>query len=308
MDSWVAIRREHDVIAQVLSAAQDIIRLSARPMAIPMPFFSGATEFFSAFVERCHEVKEEEALLPAFDRAGVLSPQLAATTRHDHDEARRLLDALRPLCARRTTEPELTRLLDAYVSLKVRHVEFENAEFAVAGDAVPPADHARVLADFGRIEDRMLGPGGRDVLLALAGALASASGELARRATPQRLTARDLVRPPQGTIGPDDSLARAADRMGTLGTRELAVLDADRFVGILTRTDLEPHRGHLEWTVVRAAMTADPVTVAADAPVPAVARLLLDGRFNGVPVLSGGRLVGIVRRNDLIALLADDDA
>jgi CBS domain-containing protein len=48
-------------------------------------------------------------------------------------------------------------------------------------------------------------------------------------------------------------------------------------------------------------MTTSVVTVTPDTPVPAIARLLLERRISGVPVVdAGGRLVGIVTESDLM--------
>ena len=93
------------------------------------------------------------------------------------------------------------------------------------------------------------------------------------------LLARQIMRPRPGTVVPDDSLARAAELMDSLRARELPVVVGRALVGILTRTDMEPHRGHYEWTAVREAMTPKPVSVAPETPLPAVARLLLGGGF-----------------------------
>jgi CBS domain-containing protein len=117
------------------------------------------------------------------------------------------------------------------------------------------------------------------------------------------VTAGDVMRPEPHSVSPDDTLASAAELMGILGTRELPVAIGDRIVGVLTRTDMEPYRGHYEWTPVRAAMTPDPVTVAPDTPVREVAGVLERG-FNSVPVTHDGKLVGMIARSDLVRLLA----
>jgi CBS domain-containing protein len=53
---------------------------------------------------------------------------------------------------------------------------------------------------------------------------------------------------------------------------------------------------------VREIMTADPVTIGPDAEVTQAARLMLERRINGLPVLdSAGRLVGVICQSDLIA-------
>lgn len=47
-------------------------------------------------------------------------------------------------------------------------------------------------------------------------------------------------------------------------------------------------------------MTADPVTVTPDTPMAEVGHLLLDGMMTALPVVDGGRLVGMVSRSDLL--------
>ena len=94
--------------------------------------------------------------------------------------------------------------------------------------------------------------------------------------------------------------------MESLGAREIAVVDEHTLVGILTRTNMEPYRGHFEWTAVRSVMTPDPVSVVPDAPIREVLNLLLDSGFNCVPVNSGGKLLGMIRRTDALRALAPD--
>jgi CBS domain-containing protein len=107
-------------------------------------------------------------------------------------------------------------------------------------------------------------------------------------------------------VTPEDTLGRAAERMATLHTRELPVVeDGGRVVGIVSQSDLLPHRGHYEWTQVRAVMSPDVATVDPDALVADVARLLLAHGINAVPVVQGDRLVGMISRVELLRPLAD---
>src|SRR6266704_491999 len=103
------------------------------------------------------------------------------------------------------------------------------------------------------------------------------------------ILARHVVRPRRVALAPGDSLARAADLMESLGARELPVVAGGDLVGILTQSDLQPHRGHYEWTTVRA-----------------VARLLLERSCNSVPVTTGRVLLGMIGRSDLLRLLAEE--
>ena len=119
-----------------------------------------------------------------------------------------------------------------------------------------------------------------------------------------RIVARQVMRAAPPSIAPGESLARAARLMEAFGNREVAVVDGRALVGILTRTDIEPYRGHFEWTVVRSAMTPDPVTVPPEAPIGEVASLLVDRGFNSVPVSAGGELLGMIGRTDVLRALA----
>lgn len=295
------------MIGGVLAAMEGCLGLVGPGRDIPMPPLAGAIEFFGAYVERCHEAKEEEALFPVLAGCGILDAQALQAIRSEHEEGRRLLQALRPFCRRRAMEAAAGSLLGSYVALQRRHMASEETTVLQPAEQTLDAnDDARVKQEFERIEERAVGRGGAATLLALAEALTQAwhaLGALAPR-EPPTLTARELLRLPQGTIGPGDSLARAGALMESLGTREVGVVERDVLVGILTRTDMEPHRGHWEWTAVRTAMTADPVRVAPDAPIRTVAKVLLEHGFNSVPVVADGRLLGIVRRGDFVRFLA----
>ena len=49
-------------------------------------------------------------------------------------------------------------------------------------------------------------------------------------------------------------------------------------------------------------MTTTPVTVTRDTTLRDAAKLLLDGHFNGLPVVEEGRLIGMLTQSDLISL------
>jgi CBS domain-containing protein len=301
------LRREHDVIARVVAGVDDLARRRRRGGDVPALPITGAIDFFSGFVTAFHEVKEHEGLFPALAAHDIVDAGVMNALRADHDEGRRLLGALRPLSSRRRIDGEAWSALEAYLGLLQRHIATEDTTlFPLAERTLTTDDDATVERAFARVEERALGRGGSQALLALADAVVHASGVAgaAVRGGAAELVARDVMRARPSTVAPDDSLARAADLMKSVRTRELPVIADDRLVGVLTRTDMDPYRGHWEWTAVRAAMTPDPVVIAPEMPVPAVARLLLARGFNALPVTEGGRLVGLVCRADVLRAVA----
>jgi CBS domain-containing protein len=63
---------------------------------------------------------------------------------------------------------------------------------------------------------------------------------------------------------------------------------------------------HMLGTLARDVMTEKVVTVGPDEDLEALAELMVKRRVNPVPVVEDGRLVGIVARSDIIAMMARD--
>ena len=67
-------------------------------------------------------------------------------------------------------------------------------------------------------------------------------------------------------------------------------------------------RDLLERTNVAECMSRDPVTIAPDASMLAAARLMLEHKIGGLPVVADGRIVGMITESDLFRLLIADAA
>jgi CBS domain-containing protein len=102
---------------------------------------------------------------------------------------------------------------------------------------------------------------------------------------------------------PTEMLAATRAAMEREGVHQLPVIENDMLVGILSERDLHAHTGYLERTKVDAAMTWNPVTVRPTETAQHAAHLLIEKSINALPVVEGGRLVGIVSRTDLLQLL-----
>jgi CBS domain-containing protein len=269
----------------------------------------GALTCLDAF-ERCHDQKIEAVLLPALkDRQPSLSADTTNDLTREHEEIRRRIAALRSLLAGSLgLNAAICRLAEECVAYLRTHAVHEFEGLFTAAERVLTAEDAAPLWEaFRRIDEREIQPGERQALRALAEAIDPAQGH-EHDAIPDvaGIVAAHVMRPRPRSVRPADTLARAAELMDRVGVRELPVVEDGRLCGIVSRTDLQPHLGHLEWTGVDAAMTANPVVVTPEQSAAAVSRVLLRGRFNAVPVIADETmLIGMVSRSDLLRAVAD---
>lgn len=128
---------------------------------------------------------------------------------------------------------------------------------------------------------------------------------------------RDLMNTDVATVRRNDQLQIADDLMNLGRIRHTPVLDdeGEEVVGILSQRDL--FRGALARALgygqraqqkvlgmlsVKDVMTCDPITVAPDLPLAEAARIMLDKKIGCLPVVEGGRLVGILTESDFLRL------
>ncbi len=140
-----------------------------------------------------------------------------------------------------------------------------------------------------------------------------------------------LMTTPVATVSPETSLKEVASILAARGISGLPVCDAGgRVVGVVSEADIlrkeegiAPAHGSLfdrligrsdeyvEKMAARTAgeaMTAPAITIDAGRPVAEAARLMTERGVNRLPVTSGGELVGIVTRADLVRAFNRSDA
>ncbi len=297
---WVdGLRRDREVVDRLLAALESVTGTGAAE-ALSGPLVSTAVNVLGPLVERCHHAKEAAVIdrLPPADGLERL--------RADHRAGRARLAAVRRATASPAGMAAAVRLLAEYVRAERDHLA-RAADLLLSEAAIAAVDGAAVARAFADIEQREHGKGGHESLLETATALETSCRRVGRRPDAERRgSAADVMRRNVGAVSPTASLAHALATMEALDVREVPVVDGGRLVGILSRRDLEPYRGHFEWTSVRAAMTREPVVVAPETPVREVARLLLHHGVNAIPVVAGDTVVGMVGRAELLRLLAGD--
>ncbi|MGH7832026.1 MAG: CBS domain-containing protein [Candidatus Binatia bacterium] len=107
------------------------------------------------------------------------------------------------------------------------------------------------------------------------------------------------------TVCPQDTLADARGKMGSGGFRQLPVVSEGRVVGIITDRDIRERSMQLRLTTVATAMTEEIVIVTPQTSLAAAARMLLEYKIGGLPVLEGEKLVGIITTSDLLKTFID---
>ena len=137
----------------------------------------------------------------------------------------------------------------------------------------------------------------------------------------QSLAVRDCMSIDPITVGPQDSLQAVVDLLRRRDVRSVPVMENKRLIGIVTDRDVrqvapayplfrdeDEIRRYTERLTVTAAMTADPMTIAPDAPLVEAAKILETYRISSLPVVDrGGKLVGLLSVTDLLRVFVEQN-
>jgi CBS domain-containing protein len=125
------------------------------------------------------------------------------------------------------------------------------------------------------------------------------------------LTAGAIMTPDLVTVRPEDSIDRAIELLLREQISGLPVVDGDgRLVGVITEFALlaVAYDRRVKNHKVSNHMTRELITVEVDDPISRVADLCIVHRVRRVPVMQGGRLVGVIARRDVLRALVENSA
>ncbi len=145
-----------------------------------------------------------------------------------------------------------------------------------------------------------------------------------------KILTKDVV-----TIGPDTTVQEVARLMIKHELVGIPVVENDKLLGIVTEGDLIMKKAHLHLPAyiqlldsflylnnteevekdlqkilsvkAKDIMTKDSITVELDSTVEELANIMHENHANPIPVIDNGKLVGIVSRSDLVALIAEQN-
>ena len=181
--------------------------------------------------------------------------------------------------------------------------QHEHSIQIIARSATDAIDVAKVLRAFG-------GGGHSRAAAALADGttLENVSDRLLRLLEQQivpPMLVREIMSTNVHTLGLDMSVRDAAQMMRRYGHEGFPVVEGDRLIGILTRSDVDRALHHqLDSMPVRSILHTGPLHVRPDDPIDEVQRVMIEHGLGQVPVVKGDRFAGIVTRTDLIHLYA----
>ena len=118
------------------------------------------------------------------------------------------------------------------------------------------------------------------------------------------------------TITPQTTLPEVQQIMLDCNIRRLPVVKGDKLVGIVTLGDIREARASdaitlsiyelnylLDKLTANDFMTPNPITIGPDDTIAEAARLMVEHKVGGLPVVEDGRLMGIITETDLCRLL-----
>jgi len=145
------------------------------------------------------------------------------------------------------------------------------------------------------------------------------------------ISAKDIMTREIITLSPETEITHATRLLFEKGINGIPVVEKGEIVGILCQSDLiaqqkkiripslftlldgfipiksskhfEKEVQKIAATTVADIMTPDPVTVETETSIEDIAGLMVDKNFHTIPVVEGGKLVGIIGKEDILRTL-----
>jgi hemerythrin-like domain-containing protein len=160
------LKEEHQAIKLRLSILESICQKLEAGQEVNPEHLDQSLEFIRLFADKCHHGKEEDALFPAMEAAGI--PKEGGpigVMLLEHDAGRGYVQGLGEAVARykagdRQAAPAIVENARHYIALLTQHIlKEDNILYPMADMRLSPARQAKMLEEFDVIERERIGPG-----------------------------------------------------------------------------------------------------------------------------------------------------
>jgi CBS domain-containing protein len=154
-------------------------------------------------------------------------------------------------------------------------------------------------------EDKMVG------IVSKADFVTLAVGIAFDKITVKEIMTKDLI-----VVSPTERLVHARRQMMEGHVGRLPVVDDDRLVGMLTSKDLmrafidfrkhvpeKYQKSQIKEVLIEDIMSSNPIFTSKDATISEVAKIMIETGYNGLPVVEGNEVVGIITQTDILRLI-----
>lgn len=122
------------------------------------------------------------------------------------------------------------------------------------------------------------------------------------------ILAADIMSTPVKTIPMSTTMKEAGGIMLRYGHTGMPVVEGDLMVGVISRRDVDKAMIHeLGHAPVKGFMTTQVLSILPDSTIDEIQKLMVEYDIGRLPVVSNGRLMGIVSRTDILRVLHGDD-
>lgn len=174
MEATDTLKHEHRVIERILAVLDRAAARVESGESVPPEVFEKTLDFIRTFADRCHHAKEEDLLFVAMERKGLpKGGGPIGVMLREHDQGRGYVRSMAEAVPKYQSDPEARKVLilnaRGNTQLLAQHIMKEdNILYAMADELLSAAEQKQLVAQFDEAEEKVVGPGIHEKLLALA--------------------------------------------------------------------------------------------------------------------------------------------
>ena len=131
-----------------------------------------------------------------------------------------------------------------------------------------------------------------------------------------KITVKEIMTKNLTVVSPTERLVHARRQMKDAHVGRLPVVDDEKLAGMVTSKDLmrafidfrkkvpeKYQKSQIKEVLVEDIMSSNPTFTSKDATISEVAKVMMETGFNGLPVVEGDNVVGIITQTDILRLI-----